>query len=69
MRRVAAGVLAGLLLFALGRTGVPAPAAAVVPSDPKVVLVVGATHGTTSHVPLVHERRGRDGRRGTRGTW
>jgi flagellar hook assembly protein FlgD len=48
VRRVAAGILAGLLLFALAWTGSPEPAAAVVSSDPKVVLVVGATHGTTS---------------------
>lgn len=48
MRRVLAGTLAGILVFALAWTSSPAPAAAVVSSDPKVVLVVGATHGMTS---------------------
>ncbi len=47
MRRATAGTLAGLLIVALAWTSAPAPAAATVSSDPKVVLVVGATHGTT----------------------
>ena len=47
MRRSAAGILAGLLILASLTTASPAPAAAA-PSEPKVVLVVGATHGTTS---------------------
>jgi flagellar hook assembly protein FlgD len=47
VRRVTAGILAGLLVLGLGWTAVPAPSAAA-SSDPKVVLVVGATHGTTS---------------------
>ncbi len=47
MRRLSAGVLAGLLVLALGWTAAPAPAAAA-SADPKVVLVVGATHGTTA---------------------
>lgn len=47
MRRLAAGVLAGLLVATLGWTAVPGPAGAAT-ADPKVVLVVGATHGTTS---------------------
>lgn len=46
MRRLAAGALAGLLVLALGWTAAPTPAAAV-SADPKVVLVVGATHGAT----------------------
>lgn len=47
MRRLSAGALAGLLVLALGWTAAPAPAAAA-SADPKVVLVVGATHGTTA---------------------
>ncbi len=47
MRRLAAGVLAGLLVLSLGWTAAPTPAAAA-SADPKVVLVVGATHGTTA---------------------
>jgi flagellar hook assembly protein FlgD len=48
VRRALAGVLAGLLVLALAWTSVPPPAAAAVPDDPKVVLVVGATHGATA---------------------
>ncbi len=47
MRRLAAGALAGLLVLALGWTAAPVPAAAAT-ADPKVVLVVGATHGATA---------------------
>jgi len=47
VRRLSAGLLAGLLVMALGWTAAPAPAAAA-SADPKVVLVVGATHGTTA---------------------
>ncbi|MFH1475427.1 MAG: FlgD immunoglobulin-like domain containing protein [Chloroflexota bacterium] len=47
MRRLAAGFLAGLLVLSLGWTAAPTPAAAA-SADPKVVLVVGATHGTTA---------------------
>ena len=47
MRRATAGVLAGLLVIALAWTSQPPPVAAA-SADPKVVLVVGATHGTTS---------------------
>lgn len=47
MRRLAAGALAGLLVLTLGWTAAPDPARAAA-ADPKVVLVVGATHGTTS---------------------
>jgi len=47
VRRSAAGALAGLLVLAVGWTAAPAPAAAA-SADPKVVLVVGATHGTTA---------------------
>ncbi len=46
MRRPAAGLLAALLVLAT--FGVSAPAAAAVPANPKIVLVVGATHGTTA---------------------
>lgn len=48
MRRPVAGAIAGLLALALASGGTPAPAAASVSTDPKVVLVVGATHGTTA---------------------
>jgi flagellar hook assembly protein FlgD len=48
VRRLAVGVMAGLLVLALGWTSAPASVAAAAPSDPKVVLVVGATHGTTA---------------------
>ncbi len=48
MRRAAAGVPAGLLVLALGWSSVPTPVAAAVPADPKVVLIVGATHDATS---------------------
>jgi flagellar hook assembly protein FlgD len=47
VRRPATAVLVGLLVLALGWASAPTPAAAVV-ADPKVVLVVGATHGTTA---------------------
>ena len=47
MHRLTVGVMAGLLVVALGWTSAPSPAAAAASSDPKVVLVVGATHGTT----------------------
>lgn len=47
MHRFVVGVLAGLLVVGLGSTAAPGPAAAGT-ADPKVVLVVGATHGTTS---------------------
>ncbi len=45
MRRPAAGILAALVL--IGALGAVSPAAAAAPLNPKVVLVVGATHGTT----------------------
>ncbi len=48
MRRFSVGVLAAMLAIALGWSASPAPAAAAVSSDPKVVLVVGATHATTA---------------------
>lgn len=47
MRRLAAGLLAGLLVLVLGWTAAPTPTSAAA-ADPKVVLVVGATHGTTA---------------------
>jgi len=47
VHRFVAGVLAGLLLVGLGWSAAPGPVAAA-SADPKVVLVVGATHGTTS---------------------
>lgn len=47
MRRFVAGAIAGLLVLTIGWTAVPATATAAT-ADPKVVLVVGATHGTTS---------------------
>jgi flagellar hook assembly protein FlgD len=47
VRRLAAGALAGLLVVTVGWTATPGPAGAAT-ADPKVVLVVGATHGTTS---------------------
>lgn len=47
MRRPIAGVLAGLLVVGIGWSAAPTPTAAA-STDPKVVLVVGATHGTTS---------------------
>jgi flagellar hook assembly protein FlgD len=47
VRRLAAGALAGLLVVGLGWTAMPAPASAG-SADPKVVLVVGATHGATT---------------------
>ena len=52
MRRFAALALAGVLAVGLALAGVPTPASAAsvsaASSDPKVVLVVGATHGATS---------------------
>jgi flagellar hook assembly protein FlgD len=47
VRRLAAGALAGLLAVGLVSTAAPTPVAAV-SADPKVVLVVGATHGATA---------------------
>ena len=47
MLRLAAGVLAGLFVVTLGWTSAPSSAAAA-SADPKVVLIVGATHGTTA---------------------
>ena len=47
MRRLAAAALAGLVVAGLGWTAAPAPAAAA-SADPKVVLIVGATHGATA---------------------
>lgn len=47
MRRLAAGALAGLLVVGLGWTAAPTLASAA-SADPKVVLIVGATHGATA---------------------
>jgi flagellar hook assembly protein FlgD len=48
VRRTAAGLVAGLLVVGIAWTTAPVPATAAVSADPKVVLVVGATHGATA---------------------
>ncbi len=47
VRRTLAGVVAATLVVVLAWGSLPASASAAVSADPKVVLVVGATHGTT----------------------